>query len=159
MLRKCPALPRVRIYILKTYIYWKSIYIENVQREREDGCIGFILKGNHPSSQEGCLSFPTFIMIYSTAEKWTDHNEIYISRQLWKVWHCSLNVRRIRCSRTGTTPPENQWWDLEKEKCSILFPPFPQVDSFVYENCSHNVDTFSEFCTGKYEEVDDNAED
>ena len=50
-------------------------------------------------------------------------------------------------------------WDLEKEKWSILFPPFPQVDSFVYENCSHNVDTFSEFCTGKYEEVDDNAED
>ena len=48
---------------------------------------------------------------------------------------------------------------MEKEKCSILFPPFPQVDSFVYENCSHNVDTFSEFCTGKYEEVDDNAED
>ena len=37
---------------------------------------------------------------------------------------------------------------MEKEKWSILFPPFPQVDSFVYENCSHNVDTFSEFCTG-----------
>ena len=142
------------VYILKTYIYWKSTtwargWMYWVHPKRES-----------PPHKRAVSHFPpSSWFIASTAVKWTDHNEIYISRQLWKVWHCSLNVTRIRCSRTGTTPPENQWWDLEKEKCSILFPPFPQVDSFVYENCSHNVDTFSEFCTGKYEEVDDNAED
>ena len=49
------------------------------------------------------------------------------------------------------------WWsqvgpgEWEKSNSLSPLPPgcnFPQVDAFVYENCSHNVDTFSEFCTG-----------
>ena len=31
--------------------------------------------------------------------------------------------------------------------CNLLI--MVQVDSFVYENCSHGIDTFSEFCTGE----------
>ena len=27
------------------------------------------------------------------------------------------------------------------------------VDSFVYENCSHGIDTFTEFCTGQLGDV------
>jgi len=34
---------------------------------------------------------------------------------------------------------QSDWHNIARES---------MVDSFVYENCSHNVDTFSEFCTG-----------
>ena len=80
--------------------------------------------------------------------------EIYLLKIVFFLYYfqllaCQQFLRLVETSKRSYDDPR---WDPENERSPTLFPPgcnFPQVDAFVYENCSHNVDTFSEFCTGQ----------